>query len=417
MPRVIQVFEYETLTTTDASEKRRLDAKELDALYKLNDNSGGKYFAPIRNGVKFCSFVGVLQVGGTTIEILPKIDRQTTSDYSCWQQVLLKMLAVCNHIKVESVSDASLKRRYNSLLDLYFNIYLDEVAKLLHQGLVKRYRKEASNVSALKGRICFGRHIQQNLIHKERFYTEHQVYDQEHLVNQILLCGIRVLSRVSCNPFIKDKINRLLLDFPEIAEKVITEKHFVQVRLNRKTKPYEEALKIAKMIILNYSPDIKNGSEGMIALLFDMNKLWEEYVYRMLKREEKGGISILSQREQKFWNSKVIRPDIVVEKEGKIFIIDTKWKIVDPGNPSDADLKQMYAYNMYWDAPMSMLLYPSATEEFEVMGTYHRDTYKGDTNKCKMGFVNVLDKDRTLNMAIGRQILDKLRVEEVLNKN
>ena len=60
MPRVIQVFEYETLTTTDASEKRRLDAKELDALDKLNDNSGGKYFTPTRNGVKFCSFVGAL---------------------------------------------------------------------------------------------------------------------------------------------------------------------------------------------------------------------------------------------------------------------------------------------------------------------------------------------------------------------
>jgi 5-methylcytosine-specific restriction enzyme subunit McrC len=415
MPRVIQVFEYETLTTTDASEKRRLDTKELDALDKLNDNSGGKYFTPTRNGVKFCSFVGVLQVGGTTIEILPKIDKNTRGGYDCWQQVLLKMLAVCNHIKVESVSDASLKRRYNSLLDLYFNIYLDEVAKLLHQGLVKRYRKEASNVSALKGRICFGRHIQQNLIHKERFYTEHQVYDQEHLLNQILLCGIRVLSRVSCNPFIKDKINRLLLDFPDIAEKVITEKHFEQVRLNRKTKPYEEALKIAKMIILNYSPDIENGSEGMIALLFDMNKLWEEYVYRMLKREEKEGVEILPQQQQKFWNSKVIRPDIVIKKEGKIFIIDTKWKIVDPGNPSDADLKQMYAYNMYWDAPMSMLLYPSVKEEKEVSGMYHKG--RVGENRCKMGFVNVLDKDRTLNMAIGRQILDKLRVEEVLDKN
>ena len=415
MPRVIQVFEYETLTTTDASEKRRLDTKELDALDKLNDNSGGKYFTPTRNGVKFCSYVGVIQVGGTTIEILPKIDRETDEDYNCWQKVLLKMLAVCNHIKVESVSDASLKRRYNSLLDIYFNIYLDEVAKLLHRGLVKRYRKEASNVSALKGRICFGKHIQQNLIHKERFYTEHQVYDQEHLLNQILLCGIRVLSRVSCNPFIKDKINRLLLDFPDIAEKVITEKHFEQVRLNRKTKPYEEALKIAKMIILNYSPNIENGSEGMIALLFDMNKLWEEYVFRMLKREERNGVEILPQQQQKFWNSKVIRPDIVIKKEGKIFIIDTKWKIVDPGNPSDANLKQMYAYNMYWDAPMSMLLYPSVNEEKEVSGMYHKG--RVGENRCKMGFVNVLDKDRTLNMAIGRQILDKLRVEEVLDKN
>ncbi|TCN67676.1 McrC family protein [Acetobacteroides hydrogenigenes] len=401
----IRVFEYETLSTTDASKERRLDTKVLDALYKLNDDSGGKYFTPTRNGVKFGSYVGVLQVGGTTIEILPKIDRKTDNDYDCWQKVLLKMLAVCNHIKVESVSDASLKRRYNSLLDLYFNNYLDEVAKLLHQGLVKRYRKEASNVSALKGRICFGRHIQQNLIHKERFYTEHQVYDQEHLLNQILLCGIRVLSRVSCNPFIKDKINRLLLDFPEIVEKVINEKHFEQVRLNRKTKPYEEALKIAKMIILNYSPDIKNGSEGMIALLFDMNKLWEEYVYRMLKREEKDGVEILPQQQQKFWNSKAIRPDIVIKKDGKVFIVDTKWKIVDPGNPSDADLKQMYAYNMYWDAPMSMLLYPSIKDEIEMSGAFHKG--RDGVNRCKMGFVNILNEDKTLNLSIGDVILRK----------
>lgn len=415
MPRVIQVFEYETLSTTDASEERRLDSKELDALYKLNDDSGSKYFTPTRNGVKFGSYVGVIQVGGTTIEILPKIDRQTVNDYDCWQKVLLKMLAVCNHIKVESVSDASLKRRYNSLLDLYFNIYLDEVAKLLHQGLVKRYRKEASNVSALKGRICFGKHIQQNLIHKERFYTEHQVYDHENLVNQILLCGIKVLSRVSCNPFIKDKINRLLLDFPEIGEKVITEKHFEQVRLNRKTKPYEEALKIAKMIILNYSPDIKNGSEGMIALLFDMNKLWEEYVYRMLKREETEILKISAQQRQKFWENKEVRPDIVLSRGEETFIIDTKWKIIDKNSPADDDLKQMYVYNMYWDASKSMLLYPSCMVVDDSFGVFHKGR-KG-VNTCKLGFVSVLDKDRTLNMDIGSQILNMLRMDEVVDKN
>lgn len=415
MPRVIQVFEYETLSTTDASEERRLDSKELDALYKLNDDSGSKYFTPTRNGVKFGSYVGVIQVGGTTIEILPKIDRQTSNNYDCWQKVLLKMLAVCNHIKVESVSDASLKRRYNSLLDLYFNIYLDEVAKLLHQGLVKRYRKEASNVSALKGRICFGKHIQQNLIHKERFYTEHQVYDHENLVNQILLCGIRVLSRVSCNPFIKDKINRLLLDFPEIGEKVITEKHFEQVRLNRKTKPYEEALKIAKMIILNYSPDIKNGSEGMIALLFDMNKLWEEYVYRMLKREETEILKVSAQQRQKFWENKEVRPDIVLSRGEETFIIDTKWKIIDKNSPADDDLKQMYVYNMYWDASKSMLLYPSCMVVDDSFGVFHKG--REGENTCKLGFVSVLDKDRTLNMDIGSQILNMLKMDEVVDKN
>jgi len=68
-----------------------------------------------------------------------------------------------------------------------------------------------------------------------------------------------------------NRIKTLQLLFPEIKEIQITKSHFDQVKLNRKTKDYDEALKIAKMIILNYSPDIKGGNENMIDLLFNMN--------------------------------------------------------------------------------------------------------------------------------------------------
>jgi 5-methylcytosine-specific restriction endonuclease McrBC regulatory subunit McrC len=55
------------------------------------------------------------------------------------------------------------------------------------------------------------------------------------------------------------------------------------------------------MIILNYSPDLINGGEHMLALLFDMNKLWEEYVFRMLLRSKRDDILVSSQNKQKFW--------------------------------------------------------------------------------------------------------------------
>ena len=38
--------------------------------------------------------------------------------------------------------------------------------------------------------------------------------------------------------------------------------------------------------------------------------------------------------------------------------MDTKLKIISIDKPSDDDIKQIYVYNMYWDAPKSMLLYP-----------------------------------------------------------
>ena len=55
------------------------------------------------------------------------------------------------------------------------------------------------------------------------------------------------------------------------------------------------------MIILNYSPDIRTGQENMLTLYcFDMNKLWEEYIYRMLLKANHDGITVSFQNKQSF---------------------------------------------------------------------------------------------------------------------
>jgi len=407
MSRLIQIFEHERLTLGE-----NLFRSELEKLYEFNDRNNNKYFTGIRDGVKFTKYVGVIQIGYLTIEILPKADKKAhieKEDYTKWRNALLNMLSICRHIKVDAVSDASLNKRYYSLLELYFDLFLDEVIILLRQGLIKKYRKESSNTNALKGKILFGKNIQQNLIHQERFYTNHQVYDYEHTINQILLKALYILSKVVTNSNIKDRIARVKLDFPEINEIEITKSHFDKIKESRKTIPYNEALKIAKMIILNYSPDIRNGQENMLALLFDMNKLWEEYVYRMLQRASSKEYKISFQNSQKFWEKRTIRPDLVVDKTigdaKETFIIDTKWKVIDSRNPSDDDLKQMYAYNLYWDAEKSLLLYPKITDQAESFGTFHKGRING--NKCKLGFINVLDKSGKLDLNIGREILRK----------
>ena len=74
----------------------------------------------------------VIQIGNITIEILPKADRQksTEADKNNWHNVLLKMLKKCKKIRVDSVSEAALKKRYHSLLDLYFELYLKAMRQM-----------------------------------------------------------------------------------------------------------------------------------------------------------------------------------------------------------------------------------------------------------------------------------------------
>lgn len=170
------------------------------------------------------------------------------------------------------------------------------------------------------------------------------------------------------------------------------------------------------MIILNYSPDIKGGDENMLALLFDMNKLWEEYIYRMLLKIKDSSIKVSFQNRDKFWEDKIIKPDIVITKSETIgdekketkFIIDTKWKIKEYPEPDDDDLKQMYVYNMYWKSEKSILLYPTSKELTTKFGKFHKG--RKEDNFCKLGFIKVM-KERELNLNIGYQIAELLELK------
>ncbi len=410
----LRVFEFEKLTLHPDTLGRCVSKPQLDKLYEFNDRHGNQYFTGIRDGIRFKNFVGVIQVGGLTIEILPKADRKVSkesfeADAMDWQKALLRMLALTRRIKVDASSEASLKKRHNSLLDLYFELYLNEVALLLRKGLVKKYIVREGNLKKLKGRINFPHHLRQNIVHKERFYTHHQVYQQDHIINQILLRALVILETI-VNGKLRDKVERLRLDFPELKEKLITEKDFTNLKLSRKATSYQEALGMAKMIILNYSPDIQGGDQQMLALMFDMNKLWEEYVYRMLLKVNQSKWSVSYQNSKHFWETRAIKPDIVitdrVSKKVR-YIIDTKWKIIKANDPADDDLKQMYAYNMYWGNQRSMLLYPGANQEKETFGKFHIG--RAESNECKVGFVNVLDPKGALDYAIGDRIMEKLR--------
>lgn len=398
----IQVFEYQKLKYDENSNFKK---HYFDAMVLFNEKNNNKYFTIVHKGVLFNSYVGVIQIGGLTIEILPKADKSDNPDKATWQNVLLNMLKVCKHIQVDNVSETNLNKKYNSILEVYFEMYLNEIESLVKKGLIKKYRRVQSNQNALKGKLVFSQNIQKNVVHKERFYCEHQVYDKDHLIHQILLRGLLVLKDL-LNNHLRDKLNRLLFEFQDYLQLNINKSHFDKLITDRKTTPYLKAIDIAKMLILNYSPNLNSGNDNMLTLLFDMNKLWEEYIYRILQKHKPEGYKVSFQNSDKFWEHKTIRPDIVITSKTETFIIDTKWKIVEANKPSDDDLKQMFTYNLHWEAEKSMLLYPKVNQEDSKYGEYYYNELK---KKCKLGFVSVLDGSKIKEgQVLSQEIFDKL---------
>lgn len=405
----IQVFEHSFLPIG----KDGFEQRHFVALSKLNALHDYQYFDLKHNGVVFKQFVGVIQVDNLTIEILPKIDRYESEDKESkakWRDVLLDMLKVTRKLKIQQVGQAHVSKQSIHLLDIYFEWFLSEVQLLIHQGLIKQYYKETGNVKALKGKLQFAGHIQKNLVHKERFYTTHQVYEKDHLIHQILGQALDIIAQLSKGSYLYSRCKTVQLDFPEVKAIKTTEAIFSKVPKSRKTFPYETALSIARLIILNYAPNISSGSEKMLALLFDMNSLWQEYVLVRLKQAAQDtGIEVYGQKSKDFWNNISIRPDIVLQKGGVVLlIIDTKWKNIDQAKPSTHDLRQMYVYNDYWNSSKSLLLYPR--NEIGALRTLF-DPFKSleagkDHHQCGLGKISVLNAEGKLDLDLGKKILD-----------
>ena len=98
-PNHITVFEHQKLQL-----HKGINQQQLESLQAFYGEKGVPYFSLIHHGVKFNSYVGVIQVGTTTIEILPKADRQPNPDTSSWRSLLIGMMQAVGTIKVTAPS-------------------------------------------------------------------------------------------------------------------------------------------------------------------------------------------------------------------------------------------------------------------------------------------------------------------------
>lgn len=411
MNKIYKVYEFSGLQYESGLKWHQpwFEERHYKALVDYHDNKGGsKYFSLMRSGVTFSQYVGVLQVHDLTLEILPKTDKE--DEENVWHDVLLQMLRETRFLQLDYISEASLRYKRHSILHLYFMEFLHQVQLLIKRGLVKKYRKKSGNLNVLKGSIQFNEHITKNVIHKEKFFTKHQVYDHQHLLHQIILEALLILKNITTQSTIADEVNRTLFNLPEIERKVITEKTFKSLSFNRKTKPYKKAVEIAKMVILNYSPDIKGGNNDLFALLFDMNQLWEEFVYRQLIKIDDADLSVHFQNQDNFWESRKLRPDLIIEKDGQRMVLDTKWKIIDNAQPSDEDLRQIFAYNIYWGVDKGFLVYPKTSASPSTSpGIYHKGHKNGNDNmSCQVLYIDVV-RDGGINSEIGKEIIEMVK--------
>ena len=333
----------------------------LEGLQRFHAASPQRYFELCYRGIVLTSYVGVLRIGQLQLEILPKTDRNRPAPF--WRDRLLEMLRVVHGLPLAAPTSSHLRTRPTNLLDLYLELYAREVTTLLQRGLARRYRTEEQNETALRGKLVFHEQLRHNLVHRERFHTARSVYDHALVHNQLVRQGLIVADALASDDLTTRNLRVLIDRFPQLPAVVVSEATFDRLPLTRKTRPYAAALTIARMLLLHYHPDVAGGRDRVLALLFDMNGLWERFLTVAL-RKYLTGYEVRAQSSRTYWQttrgSAQLRPDIVLRTATETVVLDAKWKLLPGRQPGAQDLRQLYAYGTQFGARRTALLVPGA---------------------------------------------------------
>lgn len=412
--RVIQVFEYQRITVGEQIGEACFQSADFEAMCGFVSKHGEKYFQVLHQSIRFRQYVGVIQVGTLTIEVLPKADRVGEDGATKnWQGVLLGMLRVCRFIKPELSPGARIGLQRHMLFDLYIELFFDEVEQVLRQGLLRQYQAFKGPEKVLKGRIDFPAQMRKHPLQKDKFFCHHDVYTFQHPLNQLIGQALYALKTLILPLHLQIRLSNMLPFFSRVntAEKV-SERAWETLRYNRKTERYRHAIDFAFLILLNYSPDIKSGRYPMVALLFDMNLLFEEYVYQKLIGAGVKGLEVRRQERTPFWHRRHLQPDLILTYNNTRIVLDTKWKILKHPQPDIEDLRQLYVYARFFGADKTILLFPQVMpflEDFpETPFALSEEGSKRIT--CKLCFVPIL-KQNSLNNHLGKEVLEKIGLE------
>lgn len=375
----ITLFEHDCTSGVDCGRA------ELQALDELQQRLGVEMLRiGVRRGrceLKASQHVGLLRVGRLTIQVLPKIYRDDPDPRRCVRRAsrnLLALLEGAGQVPVYQPGSAPLWHRRQDWFELLTNLFAVQLRQAWQRGPWRGYQAVEEEGTTLRGRW----RLAEQMRRPGREHVLAMTYDQfttDSPVHRLLRYVVERLWLRTCDP----KNRRLLNDLRRLFEEVtlltqIEPEWFDQVTLPPWQEDLRPLLNLARLFLDGESVQLTGGDLSTFALVFDMNRVFEGFVVRLLLRHQRlllppplrwaellpraqGATLPLAQAAgQPVFT---LRPDLLV-RQGECFplLVDVKYRLLDEESRSLGvaadDFYQMLAYARRYRCPRVLLLYP-----------------------------------------------------------
>ncbi len=408
------INEYESFTRgKDIQGYHTLPAKTFDALETFilsNTTSSDTEAVELlsisvrRNVGKIITarnFVGLITMkDGTVIQILPKIAGGNITETET-KSIFLDMIKTLKEVNFKDFDSSSLDTEHMNLFEIFIRMFLDEVKILTKQGLKSTYIPIENNEKFFRGKLLTSENIRYNLINKERFFVCYDDFNVNRPENRLLKATLNLIISITSDTENRKLALRLITFFEGVQSSISYDTDFLKCSKDRSLSHYVKSLMWCRIFLKGNSFTSFTGSKVAIALLFPMEKLFENYIAAKIKIQlgsemklwiQDQRYSLFSTPIRKF----ILKPDIVICQGNRTVILDTKWKILAEGSRnkgvSQSDMYQMYAYSKKYLAEEVILLYPLSDKVLNTDLAYSSE----DNVNVRISFINLKEIDESI---------------------
>lgn len=391
-------FEIKGGNVSDDISEMQLSDVETKYLHNISENTipNKNIFDFTKTKIKATSLVGIIAFDGIQIEILPKLIRNSSSNEDTKNSSILTnlmyMLSYTNELEISDISVGSMPHNSASFIEAYITIFSNRLAKhLIQYGLPKSYVEKSENLHTIKGKISFVKNSSRNCFDQSRIYCDYSDFTENNGLSKAFKFVSQSLLHITSNSSSIVTLSRCIGLLDGVKAEFVNEQEIDRLSIGKREQNLVALINLTKMFLRKMRPEfVGQKKNNVFTLLFDMNELFEEFIFKILKRNESElKIRVQAQKHRRLvsaerdflkraeWQTRSLfatYTDISVTPfKGKSFIIDTKYKIVNSDKShygiSNQDAYQVLAYRQIHkiadEEPSVALLYPKEREEIQ----------------------------------------------------
>lgn len=258
-------------------------------------------------------------------------------------------------------------------------IWISLLKKAFKHGLIRERKKIKEEGTTIRGKFLVRESIVDVKV-KNTLQYKYILKDIDNVPNGIVFKAYEILKS---NYYLSDALlsNLIKLDFIKLSalldkRRIIKEKDYKSIKYNNLFKGYKPLVDLSWKIISSKDLSIDSSDSLGKSFFLDMAEVWELFVHRILtKNLIPKGWNLINHEfkiyENSFYSRKII-PDLVLEKNKSILVVDAKYKRMCYTNRDvdRNDMFQIHTYSYYFDSPQnkvySSLIYPLEYEKEHV---------------------------------------------------